>query len=50
MRNLFKINNKLFFRNSEEEEKFVMKLMNALGNIDTTNILSKESLESIVQE
>ena len=37
-------------RNSEEEEKFVTELTNTLGNINTTDISSKEFLENIVQE
>jgi len=27
----------IIIRNSEEEEKFVIKLMNTLGNFDTSN-------------
>ena len=37
-------------RNSEEEEKFIMKPMFTLGNINTADISSKGSLENIVQE
>jgi len=37
-------------RSSEEEEKFVTKLINTFKNIYTTNISSIESLEEIVQE
>jgi len=36
-------------RNSKEEENFILELKNAIGNINTSNILDKESLESIVQ-
>jgi len=36
-------------RNSEEEN-FVSELMNVIRNIDTSSILDKESLETIVQK
>jgi len=35
-------------RNSKEGEKFVAKLMNAIRNIDTTDISSKKLLEDII--
>jgi len=37
-------------KNSEKEEKFVTELTTTLGNINTTDISSKECLENIVQE
>ena len=37
-------------KNSEEEEKFLLKLMNIIENIDILNISNKESLKSIIQE
>ena len=36
-------------RNSKEE-KFVIELMNTMGNINTLDISSKESLKEIIQE
>ena len=37
-------------KNSEEEEMFVSEFMNAIDNIDTSNISNQESLEETVQE
>ena len=37
-------------RNNKEEEKFVINLKNAIGNIDTSNISSNEFLGGIIQE
>ena len=37
-------------RSSKEEEKFIIELMFTLGNINTTDISSKDSPENVVQE
>ena len=37
-------------KNSKEEEIFVKKLKNKIGNIDITNISDRESLKRVVQE
>jgi len=36
-------------RNSKKEVNFILELKNAIENIDISNILEKESLETIVQ-
>jgi len=36
--------------NSKEEENFISELTNTIGNINTSNISNKETLEFIIQE
>ena len=38
----------IIIRNSKEEEKFVSELINIIGNINTSSILDKETLETTI--
>ena len=44
------INHQTIIKNSEEEEHFITKLKEKIGNIDTTNTTDHESLKRVVQD